>query len=470
MSTRKALVWIGGRFNQLPAGDTIEGTVDTSTTQSAIAGDKTWNGVATFYGPAATTDVNITTDVGAYAGRVCFYAGAIKVAHIGKTTGNGFSIRMFDTTTGTLIGDVVTVPANTIDPTFPGIAKFTSTATGASVTINGNANSPGMISGLFGIYHAAPDGVGLFNVYDTFGDSDAASSGYILRRARGSAASPTAMIAATSLIGQIQSRGFGTTIYPNASSASIQFRAAETFTDTAMGGLIQFKTTLNGTLTSSVRLNILNDGLITPGADGTQEFGSTSFRWAAMYVLTPAAGDSSELVATTAYAKAAAPNASYRVLLDCSCSHTAARAAGTYWMGQGDPAGVTGVGTLYPPNVIYIDPVDYPTVNGLATKLRLRAVVMPNDVAPGGSYTFGLYPITRPATSGGAAVGIITLGTVVAGSTVAVTPTADGLHNVAGSDFAIPAAGAYVIGFVTSAAVAASSHVLISAVLQQRNN
>jgi hypothetical protein len=40
---------------------------------------------------------------------------------------------------------------------------------------------------------------------------------------------------------------------------------------------------------------------------------------------------------------------------------------------------------------------------------------------------------------------------------------------VVGADFAIPAAGAYVIGVVTSANVAASAHVHISASLQVRN-
>lgn len=184
---------------------------------------------------------------------------------------------------------------------------------------------------------------------------------------------------------------------------------------------------------------------------------------------TAAAGNNTTSAASTAYAMAAAPNASYRTLLDSSASHTAARAAGTYWLGQGHPAGVTGVGTLDPANVIYIDPADYPTVNGLTTQLRIRAIVEANDVAPGGAFTFGLYPVTRPATSGGAGVVIYTMGTVIAGSTVAVTPAADSQNNLVGSDFSIPAAGFYVIGFVAAAAVATSAHVHISASLQLRN-
>lgn len=185
---------------------------------------------------------------------------------------------------------------------------------------------------------------------------------------------------------------------------------------------------------------------------------------------TPSAGDNSLKAATTAYVRAAAPNASYRNILDCSGSHTAGRVAGTYMMPQGDPIAVVGTGTLYPMNTIYIDPADFPTVDGLAAKLRIRAQVFVNDVAPTGNYTFGLYPVTRPATSGGTGLVIYTVGTVIAGSTVALnTPAADSSNNVVGADFAMPAAGHYVVGVVTTATVAASSHLHISTQLQMRN-
>lgn len=173
-------------------------------------------------------------------------------------------------------------------------------------------------------------------------------------------------------------------------------------------------------------------------------------------------------------AKAAAtsvPNASYRSLLDCTASHIAGRVAGTYWLGQGQPAGITGTGTLYAPNLIYIDSADFPTLNGVAPKLRIRAQLYVNDVAPTGNFTLGLYPVTRPATSGGAGVNIYTMGTVVTGSapTALVTPAADSMNIIVGSDFALPANGHYVIGMVTTATVAVSSHLHVSAILQMRN-
>lgn len=164
-------------------------------------------------------------------------------------------------------------------------------------------------------------------------------------------------------------------------------------------------------------------------------------------------------------------NLSYRTLLDCSGSHTAAKVAGTYGMGQGDPLAVSGTGTLYPLNSIFIAAADYPTIGLLAAKLRIRAELYTNDVAPTGNFTFGLYPITRPATSGGAGLCIYTLGTVVTGSNGATftAPAADGLLNAVGVDFALPADGHYVIGIVTTTTVAASAHIHTSASLQMRN-
>lgn len=164
-------------------------------------------------------------------------------------------------------------------------------------------------------------------------------------------------------------------------------------------------------------------------------------------------------------------NASYRSLLQATGSHIAGRIAGTYGMGLGDPLAISGTGTLYPLAIIHIVAADYPTINGLAPKLRIRAQVAINDAAPTGNLTFGLYPITRPGTSGGTGLNIYTLGTVVAGSNGAsfTTPAADALLGAVGADFALPADGFYVIGVVTTQTVAANSHVHAAAILQMRN-
>lgn len=186
---------------------------------------------------------------------------------------------------------------------------------------------------------------------------------------------------------------------------------------------------------------------------------------------TQTAGTNSTTVATTAFVTAINNNASYRTILQASGSHIAGRAIGTYGMGAGDPIAISGTGTLYPLSVIQVVSADYPTINGITTKLRIRAQLYTNDVAPTGNYTFGLYPITRPAVSGGAGLAIYTLGTVVTGSNGATftAPAVDLLGSAVGADFAIPADGAYVIGIVTTAIPPASAHVHVNAQLQIRN-
>lgn len=160
----------------------------------------------------------------------------------------------------------------------------------------------------------------------------------------------------------------------------------------------------------------------------------------------------------------------YRTILDSSSSFTAGQTANTYGFAQGQPLVVTGTGVLYPLNTIYLASADYPTIAGLAPKLRVRALLAVNDVAPTGNFTFGLHPVTRPATSGGAGVCIYTIGAAASGSTVAInTPAADSHNNAAGSDFSFPTDGIFVLGVVTTATVAASSHLHLSACLQMRN-
>jgi hypothetical protein len=157
----------------------------------------------------------------------------------------------------------------------------------------------------------------------------------------------------------------------------------------------------------------------------------------------------------------------YRTLLDSSGSHIAARVAGTYGFGQGDPLAISATGTLYPLNIIQISAADYPAIGSLTAKLRVKATVNCNDVAPGHNFVLGLHPVTRPATSGGAGLAIYTIGAAVAGSTVtATTPAADSSAAFTSADFALPADGQYVLGAVTNGTTATSAHVHLSAALQ----
>jgi hypothetical protein len=166
---------------------------------------------------------------------------------------------------------------------------------------------------------------------------------------------------------------------------------------------------------------------------------------------------------------ATASNATYRVLDSASGSHIAGKVAGTYILNGGSPLAVSGTGILYPITLIPIYVADLPTVNGMATKLRIRAIIAVNNIAPTGNFTVGLYPVTSGA--GGAGLKIYTTGTLVTGSAAptVTTPAGSSMTSVAGSDFALPADGIYCLACVTTATVATSSLVHINAILQMRN-
>jgi len=224
----------------------------------------------------------------------------------------------------------------------------------------------------------------------------------------------------------------------------------------------------SGGATFTIRANG-STTVFTVGETGNTTIAGTLGVTGAVTGPTAAAGTNTTQLATTAFVQAASNYGTYQTLMNVGGSHIAGRVAGTYALGYGDPAAVSGTGTLYPIGIIGIFAADYPTVNGLSAKLRIRAQVNCNDVAPTGNFTFGLYPITRPGTSGGAGLCIYTLGTVVSGSNGATvtTPAADSQTSLVGSDFALPTDGQYVIGVVTTATVAASSHVHLTAQLQQ---
>lgn len=187
---------------------------------------------------------------------------------------------------------------------------------------------------------------------------------------------------------------------------------------------------------------------------------------------TATAGTNTTQVATTAFVTGINNNARYITVKYGAGSHIAAKAAGNYiFPPAGGVMAVGGTGTLYPQQVFYLTGANFPTINGIVTKLRISGSVHCNDVAPTGNFTFGLHPITRPATSGGAGLCIYTIGTVVAGSNGAVvtTPAADSSTNAIGSDFAIPADGWYALVCVTTATIATSAHTHLTCELQMRN-
>lgn len=137
---------------------------------------------------------------------------------------------------------------------------------------------------------------------------------------------------------------------------------------------------------------------------------------------------------------------------------TAAQAAGNYWFTE--QATLMTAGLASPLAGVYIDTADFPTVAGVTAKLQFRVQLYTNDVAPGSTFTIGMYPVSRPTTSGGAGLLIYTQGPVLPGSTVTFTaPSADGMAVLSTADFAVPATGHYAVGFTSSNAIVTSAHV-----------
>lgn len=163
----------------------------------------------------------------------------------------------------------------------------------------------------------------------------------------------------------------------------------------------------------------------------------------------------------------------YRTIRTATIDLVATMPAATAWMGFASMSVTTtnsGTAVANFPGHIYINSADYPSINGLTPKLRIQVWLSVNHVAPTGNFTFGLYPITQPASSGGALLKSWTIGTVVSGSNGATftTPAADSLTFATGADFALPADGLYGICVVFTATIATSSVVMCLADLQLR--
>ncbi len=152
------------------------------------------------------------------------------------------------------------------------------------------------------------------------------------------------------------------------------------------------------------------------------------------------------------------------------------------WIGASAPAAATyilpvsstavaaaaGTSSLVKDTVFYINPTDY-AVSGKNTVLRMRGSVANNATAPGTNFTFGLYPVSVVGGLTTVETSVTTLGSVISGSTVVFTaPSASVITAIAGTDFAAPAAGFYVIGVLNSGASDGGSRPSFSCELQVR--
>jgi hypothetical protein len=96
------------------------------------------------------------------------------------------------------------------------------------------------------------------------GASGGVFSTVILRKARGSSTSPSAVQSSDGL-GAFGFRGYGATGFSSGSRAFVGAIAAENWTDAAQGAYMTFNTTSNGTASGTERLRIDNDGNVLIG-------------------------------------------------------------------------------------------------------------------------------------------------------------------------------------------------------------
>lgn len=112
----------------------------------------------------------------------------------------------------------------------------------------------------------------------------------------------------------------------------------------------------------------------------------------------------------------------------------------------------------------YLDPADY-AVSGRTTKLRLRAYIIGNAVAPAADIGVHLYPVATWNGASGNRPGVATVGASVCSASW-TAPAANTREAKLSSIVTHPAAGFYAIAFVLSTATAANSNVEIAARLQ----
>jgi len=106
-------------------------------------------------------------------------------------------------------------------------------------------------------------GVNLYNY-----GSDSFALGFNGRKARGTAAAPSAVLKDDTLLA-VTANGFGTTAFGGVATAVINMRASENWTDAAHGSYISFSTTADGLTNPFVRMTLNASGTINIGGGPT---------------------------------------------------------------------------------------------------------------------------------------------------------------------------------------------------------
>ena len=109
----------------------------------------------------------------------------------------------------------------------------------AKLSVSANIGMPPTEVGIIG-YFANANENNTFITADSYGNN-VVHSDFLFRRARGTMAAPSALLA-DDIIGQIQARGYGATGFATTARAGIRMTAAENWTNTAQGAYLAFMT------------------------------------------------------------------------------------------------------------------------------------------------------------------------------------------------------------------------------------
>lgn len=180
-------------------------------------------------------------------------------------TALGSEIRFLTTMNTTATSNLVLTLGNDASANFTGVVKIKPAA----------STEPTVISGA--VIHATQlDATVAVAQFDTFG----ANTSFIIRRANGTSAAPSAILT-TQLMGEYGFGGYGANAYNANETASIQAVSSENWTNSANGTDLKLRTTPNGSTSSAIVLTVAHDGTITSTSSITTgaPAGGTAAAW-----------------------------------------------------------------------------------------------------------------------------------------------------------------------------------------------
>ena len=149
-----------------------------------------------------------------------------------------------------------------ISETAAGLVGIGTTSPSAKLTVSANTAIPPTAPLGVVAHFVNADGNNTFMTADAYGT--VFHSDFLFRKARGTMAAPTAVLA-DDIIGQIQARGYGATGFATSSRSGIRMLAGENWTDSAQGSYLSFLTTPNASTSLAERMRITPSGNVGIG-------------------------------------------------------------------------------------------------------------------------------------------------------------------------------------------------------------